>query len=160
MPIPKPQTGPPQKRSSAPSTPNAWVTEICARTERELRRLADPEKPGPMQAYMKDHGTFLGVVSPDRRAGQKRAWLGIAKPTEAELSATVRQLWALDEREFHYAAIDLIAKFHKVCSAEFVTAVSHELITTKSWWDTVDGLQNAVEPFVVRFPELLAVMRE
>jgi 3-methyladenine DNA glycosylase AlkD len=113
-----------------------------------------------MQAYMKDHGTFLGIASPDRRAAQKRAWLGIAKPTEAELGMVVRQLWAFDEREFQYAAIDLIAKFHKVCSVKFVTDVSYELITTKSWWDTVDGLQHAVEPFVVRFPELRHLMRD
>jgi 3-methyladenine DNA glycosylase AlkD len=113
-----------------------------------------------MQAYMKNHGTFLGVSSPDRRAAQRRAWSGIGKPSEADLSAAVRRLWTLEEREFQYAAIDLIAKFHKVCSAEFVPDVSYELITTKSWWDTVDGLQHAVEPFVVRFPELVSVMRE
>jgi 3-methyladenine DNA glycosylase AlkD len=139
---------------------SSWESKICARTEAEFRLLADPVKAGSMQAYMKDHGTFLGVASPDRRAAQRRAWQGVAKPTEAELSAAVRQLWEMEEREFAYAAIDLIAKFHKVCSAEFVTDVSYELITTKSWWDTVDGLQHAVEPFVVRFPELLVTMRE
>lgn len=134
--------------------------EICIRTDSGLRALADPVKAGPMQAYMKDHGIFLGVVSPDRRAAQRRAWQGMPKPTEAELSAAVRKLWVFDEREFQYAAIDLVSKFHKVCSAEFVADVSYELITTKSWWDTVDGLQHAVEPFVVRFPELVATMRE
>jgi 3-methyladenine DNA glycosylase AlkD len=137
-----------------------WSQDVCARTETEFRVLGDPSKAALMQAYMKDHGTFLGIVSPDRRAAQKQAWLGIAKPTEAELSQAVRQLWALDEREFQYAAIDLIAKFHKVCSAGFVTDVSYELITTKSWWDTVDGLQHGVEPFVVRFPELRHLMRD
>jgi 3-methyladenine DNA glycosylase AlkD len=139
---------------------SSWGSIICARTEEELLLLADLAKAGPMQAYMKDHGTFLGVASPDRRAAQRRVWQGVAKPTEAELSAAVRQLWGMEEREFQYAAIDLIGKFHKVCSADFVTGVSYELITTKSWWDTVDGLQHAVEPFVVRFPELLATMRE
>lgn len=135
------------------------MQEVCTRTERELRVLADRDKAGPMQAYMKDHGTFLGVASPDRRAAQRLAWLGICKPTEAELAEAARALWALDEREFQYAAIDLIAKFHKVCSAAFVPEVSFELITTKSWWDTVDGLQHAVEPFVARFPELISLMR-
>jgi 3-methyladenine DNA glycosylase AlkD len=138
----------------------AWSQDVCARTEKGFRVLADPGKAAPMQAYMKDHGTFLGIASPDRRAAQKRAWQGITKPTESELSQVVRQLWALDEREFQYAAIDLIAKFHKVCSGKFVTEVSYELITTKSWWDTVDGLQHAVEPFVVRFPELRHLMRD
>jgi 3-methyladenine DNA glycosylase AlkD len=166
MPKPQPTLGPKlkQKLSEAeagmPSSPKSWAQEICARTEKELSSLANPVKAAPMQAYMKDHGTFLGVASPERRAAQRRAWQGVAKPTEAELSAAVRQLWGMEEREFAYAAIDLIAKFHKVCSAEFVTDVSYELITTKSWWDTVDGLQHAVEPFVVRFPELLEVMRE
>ena len=65
----------------------------------------------------------------------------------------------MEEREFQYAAIDLIAKFHKVASKDFVTDVSYKLITAKSWWDTVDGLQHAVEPFVVRFPELVNLMR-
>ena len=137
-----------------------WANNICARIEAELRVLADPVKAVPMQAYMKNHGTFLGITSPERRAAQKRAWAGVAKPNEKELAEAVRKLWALDEREFQYAAVDLIAKFHQVCSPNFVTDVSYELITTKSWWDTVDGLQCAVEPFVARFPELVHVMRE
>jgi 3-methyladenine DNA glycosylase AlkD len=159
MPNPNPKSQPKRELSNL-SAAGDWVKEICARTEDELRALADSIKAAPMQAYMKDHCTFLGVPSPDRRAAQRRAWLGLAKPTEAELSTAVRTLWALDEREFQYAAIDLIAKFHKVCSVDFVTNVSYELITTKSWWDTVDGLQHAVEPFVVRFPGLKALMRE
>jgi 3-methyladenine DNA glycosylase AlkD len=148
-----------QKELEPNLDPN-WAEEICTRIEIEFRALADPIKAAPMQAYMKDHGTFLGIVSPDRRAAQRRAWMGAGKPIEAELTEAVRRLWALEEREFQYAAIDLIAKFHKVCSAKFVTDVSYELITTKSWWDTVDGLQCAVEPFVVRFPELRSLMRE
>ena len=139
---------------------NDWAEEICTRMDSELRVLADPVKAGSMQAYMKDHGIFLGVASPDRRAAQRRAWQDMLKPTGAELSAAVRKLWLFDEREFQYAAIDLIAKFHKVCSAKFVATVSYELITTRSWWDTVDGLQHAVEPFVVRFPELVTLMHE
>ena len=157
-PTPKPK--PHKTKPAALSLSKDWAGEVCARTEKELRAVADPTKAGPMQAYMKDHGTFLGVASPDRRGAQRRAWMGISKPNEAGLASAVRQLWALDEREFQYAAIDLIAKFQKVCSAEFVSNVSYELITTKSWWDTVDGLQHAVEPFVVRFPELVALMRE
>jgi 3-methyladenine DNA glycosylase AlkD len=160
MPEPQPNRKLSGTKASTLSPNSVWVQEVCARIEEEFRPLADPVKAGPMQAYMKDHGTFLGVASPDRRAAQRRAWQGAAKPTEAELAEAVRQLWGMEEREFHYAAIDLIAKFHKVCSAEFVTDVSYELITTKSWWDTVDGLQHAVEPFVVRFPELLVTMRE
>jgi 3-methyladenine DNA glycosylase AlkD len=167
-PKPRPKPDPISKSKSKLSeagagteaSPKTWAQEICAHTEKEFRSLADLAKAGPMQAYMKDHGTFLGVASPDRRAAQRRAWQGAAKPTEAELATAVRQLWGMEEREFHYGAIDLIAKFHKVCSADFVTGVSYELITTKSWWDTVDGLQHAVEPFVVRFPELLVTMRE
>lgn len=150
----------PYGESSSLSPGSDWATDVCSRIENELRVFRDPTKAAPMQAYMKNHGVFLGVASPDRRAAQRRAWMGIAKPNEAELSAAVRKLWALYEREFQYAAIDLIAKFHNVCSVNFVTNASYELITAKSWWDTVDGLQHAVEPFVVRFPELKALMRE
>jgi len=53
------------------------------------------------------------------------------------------------EREYHYAASDLIAKYVTVADEYFLSEYVEELITTKSWWDTVDGFGTTAEPAVL-----------
>jgi 3-methyladenine DNA glycosylase AlkD len=69
-------------------------------------------------------------------------------------------LWELPEREFQYAACDLVAKHVRVCGPGFI-ATARTLITSKSWWDTVDSLaSDVVGDLVRRFPDLAATMDE
>ena len=60
-------------------------------------------------------------------------------------------LWELPEREYQYAACDLIAKRSGTLSAGFLPNVTQNLLMTKPWWDTVDSLGSAaVSPLVER----------
>jgi 3-methyladenine DNA glycosylase AlkD len=73
-------------------------------------------------------------------------------PTSEELGATARKLWKLDEREFQYAANDLIGIHWKVCDKNFLADHVEDLVITKSWWDTVDGLGSvAISPLTDKF---------
>lgn len=70
--------------------------------------LADRKRAIGAQAYMKDVAPFIGVVTPERRALVKKIAKEMRVPTSQELGVTARKLWKLDEREFAYAANDLI----------------------------------------------------
>ncbi len=93
-----------------------------------------------MRAYMKDRFAFFGIPSPTRRSAQR----SVSLPADQEIPSVVRHLWLQEEREFQYAAIDLLARRRKVLDPEVFLALAVELARQKSWWDTVDGLSSVI----------------
>jgi len=138
-----------------------WAAGATARVEAAFAPVAVAGDAAPMAAYMKGVAPFLGIKTPARRAAQRDAWRTLARPTPADLAAAADLLWARPEREYQYAACDLLAWFvPRVCRAPFLTGCVERLIVTKSWWDTVDGLRSAaVGPLVAKHPELVGVVR-
>ena len=119
-----------------------------------LGPLADPVRAAPLRAYMQDRCPFLGIGTPQRRAAL-RAALAAAKDLEAPaLLAAAGSLWSLPEREFQYAAIDLLTRFQKKLGAQDLPALL-ALVRRQPWWDTVDALA-AVIGAVVRRTFLVA----
>jgi 3-methyladenine DNA glycosylase AlkD len=120
-----------------------WLAPI----EAALRALADAQQAEPMKAYMLDQFEFLGI-----RAGPRREALkGLMKFTGSadELLALVEALWHLPEREFRYAAIDLLSKHHKRLDVSALPRIL-QLVQTDPWWDTVDGLASVVGDILLR----------
>ncbi|MET7392987.1 DNA alkylation repair protein [Dactylosporangium sp. NPDC005572] len=121
---------------------------------------ADPDRAGPMKAYMRDQFEFLGLTSEPRRALTREVLAGTAKPTERELVEVALACWALPEREYQYFACDYLRRHAKVLTPAALPAI-RTLITTKSWWDTVDILAaNVVGPMVAGHPALRTAMDE
>jgi 3-methyladenine DNA glycosylase AlkD len=115
--------------------------------ETALRAQADPEQAVPMRAYMLNQFEFLGI-----RAGPRRdALKGLPKFTGSpeELLALVQALWRLPEREFRYAAVDLLAKQHKRLDLAALPRIL-QWVQTDAWWDTVDGLAGVVGDVVLK----------
>jgi 3-methyladenine DNA glycosylase AlkD len=80
-------------------------------------------------------------------------------PTKSELAAVARALWREPEREFQHTGCDYVRAHIGVAGPSFLDEVIHELVTTKSWWDTVDALAaHAAGPLVRDHPELVLVM--
>lgn len=114
----------------------------------------DPDRAEGMSAYMRGQFPFLGIQTGERRALHRTAVAGLPPPTEAALAGMSRALYALPEREYQYVAVDHLVRHVRVCGPGFLPVV-RELTTTKSWWDTVDGLAaQVVGPLVQRYPEL------
>ena len=104
-----------------------------------------------MAAYMRDQFPFLGVQTPARRLAMKpliKAFRG--RPLEA---ATL--LWQQPEREFQYVACDLLRA--STLSAADLPALE-ALVTSKSWWDSVDSLAPSIGALVLRERVLVARM--
>ncbi|MGF2059466.1 DNA alkylation repair protein, partial [Enterococcus innesii] len=56
---------------------------------------------------------------------------------------TVWALWYLPEREFQYLALDYLRKMKKYLQASDLEKIK-KLALSKSWWDTVDSLDELV----------------
>lgn len=122
-----------------------------------LEALADAERAEPMAAYMRDKFVFLGITAKERRAATK-PWLRDAKQAEPdELLALARWCWDQPEREFHHVGADALRAGAANLRAEDLDTV-RDLVTDKSWWDTVDALATwTVGPLVANH-ELGTVM--
>ena len=134
---------------------NPWVQAASA----ALTPLADPVNATHMRAYMKDIAPFFGIMTPTRRTALRAAWKPLGLLTEPGLSSTCREFWSLPEREYQYAACDLIARHSRVLSADFIGGTAQDLVVTKPWWDTVDSLGSvAITPVVANHSELVELM--
>lgn len=112
-----------------------------------LRVMGERKRAIGAHMYMKQLFPFIGVATPERRALLIKIAKEMGAPSSEELGATARKLWKLEEREFQYAANDLIGIYWKVADKNFLADHVEYLIVTKSWWDSVDGLGTiAVSP--------------
>lgn len=100
---------------------------------------ADSENAAAMRAYMKDRFPFFGIKAPERRALQQVHLALQGMPDIEELPGIARSAFAQPERELHYAAVDLLVKHAKKLKPDHLPLLE-QLITTQSWWDTVDAL--------------------
>jgi 3-methyladenine DNA glycosylase AlkD len=136
-------------------TAREWVDSTVG----ALEPLAGTADPVAMRAYLKDIAPFLGVQAPVRRAAQRAAWAGLPPLSPKDVAAASHSLWALPEREYQYAACDLIGRHARTLAGDFVHHPVQELLTTKPWWDTVDSLGTvAVTPLVARNPDVVFLM--
>ncbi|WP_211653751.1 DNA alkylation repair protein [Planococcus alpniumensis] len=99
----------------------------------------NPELAAPMAAYMKHHFPFLGIQKPLRTALMKEQLSAYLLPEKAQLKSIVQALYAMPEREYHYAAIELLEKAKKELAQEDLPFL-RLLIESNSWWDTVDAI--------------------
>ena len=130
----------------------AWPIQVTRLTTKALSALGDPIRADDQANYMKHVAPFLGIATPERRMATKQAWKALPIPSSDELGEAALQLFMKPEREFHYAACDLIHKYIDSADETFLAEYLEQLLTTKSWWDTVDALVNAgVSPLCWRF---------
>lgn len=124
-----------------------------------LRPLACAPNASAMRRYMKDVSPFLGITTPDRRAALRSAWKPLPTPSPADVAEIARGLWALPEREYQYAACDLLARTVRVLPGEFVVEPVERFIGDRPWWDTIDSLgSSAIASIVAAHPEQIDTM--
>ncbi|TDL72384.1 DNA alkylation repair protein [Rhodococcus qingshengii] len=109
---------------------------------------------GPMKKYMKDHFPFLGIKSPLRKELEKQFFKETGILKEDFNKDIVEGFWDKDEREYQYTAITYIGKFIKKMPKDTILLLER-LITTKSWWDSVDSIAPQVGELARKYPELV-----
>ncbi|MBV7699399.1 DNA alkylation repair protein [Streptomyces sp. TRM70350] len=137
---------------------SALADTLLDRLTATYSAAADPARAAPMRAYMKDVAPFLGLTTPVRRALSRTVVEGTPRPDENDCTAVALRCWRLPEREYHYFAVDYLRRHVSRCSSRFLP-VARQLVTTVSWWDTVDLIAAHVAgPLVAADPALKAEM--
>jgi 3-methyladenine DNA glycosylase AlkD len=131
-----------------------WATAVVEAAEAALVPHADAERADAMRAYMKDVAPFLGVPAPIRREAVRPAWKALGPPPSLDdLVAAAEALVARPEREYAYAAADLLELHRRRCPTSFLADPVERLLLTTPWWDTVDLLGSVVvSPLARRDP--------
>lgn len=115
----------------------------------------DQEKAIPMEKYMKNHFSFLGIKTPERNQLMKQFYAESGVLKEGFQPDFVKTLWEKEEREYQYAAIDYIGKSLKKLDKTHLPLIE-QLLVKKSWWDTVDLLASkSVGTIAAKHPEVI-----
>ena len=138
--------------SAGPTDGPAWPDEVVRRTAAAFADQGDATRAEGAERYMKHIAPFLGIATPERRHLLRAAWRGLPTPSSDELGRAAAALMARREREYHYAAYDLLARFIDAADEQFLRRWATQLLTTTPWWDTVDGIGTAaVSPLCRRY---------
>jgi 3-methyladenine DNA glycosylase AlkD len=106
-----------------------------------------------MAKYMKNHFVFLGLNSPIRKELQHDFLKNKIKEKQIDW-VFVFECFRQPEREFQYLALDYLGKIKKSIPASYIDKIE-KLIQTKSWWDSVDGLDQVVGAMSQNFPDII-----
>ena len=105
----------------------------------EFNAHKNESKAKQQKAYMRDKFDYFGLPAEVRREISKPFLLKKYLTGKTEACKIIRALWNLPEREFQYVGMELLSKYLKQLDTDDIQFII-ELITTKSWWDTVDFL--------------------
>jgi len=115
--------------------------QLAAQIQHTLAALADPARAADMSAYLRNQFPFLGIPTPARRAALKP--LLKVDFDQKRLLTVADQLWRLPEREYRYAAVDLLARHAGRLDLNAIASLL-ALAQREPWWETVDGLAGIV----------------
>lgn len=115
-----------------------------------------------MEAYMKNHFKFIGIRTPERRIIQHPLITEIHKTySPQELWKLIFELWKKEEREYQLVAMDLLNKFKKTDFVVEDIELLEQLISSKSWWDSVDTIaSNSLGVYFKQFPNQQKVITQ
>ncbi len=124
-----------------------------------LRQKGDPARAQGQMAYMRNQYEYYGLRAPE--------WVALFKQIFAEkglfqgeaLRELARLCFEDEYREVHYFALEMVQKVLKKEPEEFIHFLE-ELISTKSWWDTVDWISKMVGVHFGRHPHLIRPVTE
>ncbi len=117
-----------------------------------LAAQAQPDKAGPMQAYMKSALPFWGVAAPARRRLVAAIAAQHLVADGQTLLDSVGELWhGATHREERYAALDLLRRpaLRPLMDLRWLPALQ-ELILTGPWWDHNDEISGQALPWLLQ----------
>ena len=139
--------------------PSPTGTTLIRELRRRLAEAADPEKAGPMQAYMKSVMPYRGVQTPGQRRIFREVCAAHVLESAADWRDSVLHLWRMAKyREERYGAIYLTGyKTYEPFQTTKTLPLYEEIIVTGAWWDYVDAIAtHRLRTLLVRYPKTMA----
>lgn len=113
-----------------------------------------PKNAKAMQAYMKGLFPFIGIKAEPRKAICQTTIISHLDEVKSQLTDITTQLYSFQEREYHYCAMELFAKYRKGHYHEDDIKFIEHLIITHSHWDTVDFIaKHILGRYLLEYPE-------
>ena len=109
-----------------------------------------------MHNYMKFKFNFFGIKATERRVLLKTAIDKHKEEVARNYKQIARDLYQLEEREFHMCAIEIIEKYsRRHYDQKDINLITH-LIVNNSWWDTVDFIAKQIlGKYLKQYPEII-----
>jgi 3-methyladenine DNA glycosylase AlkD len=105
----------------------------------------------PMAKYMKNKFPFLGIKKPEREELSRKFLKERKKDKEVDWNF-IFKCYDLPEREFQYLAISYMDAVKKQFTVKDMDKIER-VITTKSWWDSVDSISHIVGHICLKYKD-------
>ncbi|MBX2844003.1 MAG: DNA alkylation repair protein [Flammeovirgaceae bacterium] len=110
------------------------------------------EKAVFQKKYLQNQFEFYGLTSPERKLIVKNHLSSEGLPPINSMEDIIRNAYQQSHREYHYFAIEFMEKYQKQLLPVHLELCEY-LITTHSWWDTVDIIAtHLVSGLVKKYP--------
>lgn len=116
---------------------------------------ADAGQAAKMSAYMRDQFPFLGIPTPERKKLSRDFYKSADR--QVVVWDFVFRCWELPEREFQYLAVDYLILLKAALTPADIPNL-REIAVSKSWWDTIDGLDILVGDIAFRYPQVNEIL--
>lgn len=117
-----------------------------------FKEQADKTSKAWSEKYLLRQFEFFGIKAPVWRSIVKKHFKNGLPPFN-EVEEILRQCFDHPMREMQYTGIELLAQYKKEWKKEVIQLIEY-IITTKSWWDTVDHCTTKLSSvYFKQFPE-------
>lgn len=115
--------------------------------------MADAKRAEWSKAYMKGQFEFFGIATPTRRKASNLFFKQNPIQFLENIQQITQECFSKKEREFQYAAVELIAFYKKQWAVNIIETLEY-CITHKSWWDSVDHVASeCLHDYFTKFPK-------
>lgn len=117
----------------------------------EFEKLKNDKKAKEMSAYMKNKFEFLGIQAKPRKEIQNKIFKSVSLVYGGENIdfKFLDKCYKNKYREFQYAAVGYLDFKKEYLNISHIEILK-KYILTKSWWDTIDGLDRIVGDIALR----------
>jgi len=130
------------------------IHHYFAELKLSFEKHGDPAIAAGAKAYMRNRSEFYGLPSHLRKQLLKEFIAKSGYPPYENLEEMVQYAWEQPQREWQYAAMEIVEKSLKKADQNLVD-LAEWMITNKSWWDTVDYVApNIAGVLFKKFPEI------
>lgn len=126
---------------------------FISKLEKAFQGKSNPENAIAMAKYMRNHFSFFGIKTEDRRQIFKAIWKENKQEVDRNPREIALELYSKPERELHYCAIEILIRQLKNHYLKKDIQLIEKLISTNSWWDSVDTIaKNILGEYLLEYP--------
>lgn len=129
-------------------------TEYRSQLKSMLLAHGNHERALAQMQYLRNQFEFYGLKAPELAALSKAFFKENGLFDGEQLKAFARLAFEDEHREVQYVGLQMVERQLKKQSSDFIVLLE-ELITTKSWWDSVDWCNKLVGLHFKKHPDLI-----